>query len=192
MKVIHFKPLSFRLTNGRRKGLANRSVVLDRRIKIKKKWAYRKVSEELIALALGEYYVSWYEGSRKRLDPVGSDPEAALAELSKKRLEFAYIAAGGAIKENNNLPGDNGRRKRVSTEVKENLADCLDRQGKSGYGLAVRILRATSTVSAFWLNSGLRPTWTRSMRNSSRVFAGSFVNTRRTSETVPATTSCRL
>lgn len=76
--------------------MASKSVVLYQRIKIKKKWAYRKVSEELTALALGKYYVSWYEGSRKRLDPAGSDPEVALAALEKKRLELAYVATGGA------------------------------------------------------------------------------------------------
>jgi integrase len=118
--------------------LENRSVVLYQRIKIKKKWAYRKVSEELTALVSGEYYMSWHEGKSKHMDPVGSDPVAALAELNKKSLELAYVAAGGEIKENNKLPGDGGLRKRVSTAVKEYLEDCLDRQGKSGYGLAAR------------------------------------------------------
>jgi hypothetical protein len=61
--------------------LANRSVVLYQRTKIKKKWAYHKVSEELSTLDSGEYYMSWNEGSRKRLDAVGSDPEVALAAL---------------------------------------------------------------------------------------------------------------
>jgi hypothetical protein len=55
--------------------LANRSVVLYRRTKIKKKWAYSKVTERLSELACGEYYLSWYDGKRKHLDPVGSDPE---------------------------------------------------------------------------------------------------------------------
>ncbi len=35
-------------------GLANRSVVLYQRTKIKKKWAYRKVSEDLSKLTLGK------------------------------------------------------------------------------------------------------------------------------------------
>lgn len=119
--------------------MANRTVVLYQRIKIKKKWAYRTVPEELTALVSGEYYMSWYEGSRKSMDPVGSDPEVALAALNKKRLELAYVAAGGKIKESDsNLPTENGRRKRVSVAVEEYHADCIDRQGKSGYGLAVR------------------------------------------------------
>lgn len=95
--------------------MANRTVVLYQRIKIKKKWAYRTVPEELTALVSGEYYLSWYEGSRKSMDPVGSDPEVALAALNKKRLELAYVAAGGKIKESDsNLPTENGRRKRGS------------------------------------------------------------------------------
>jgi integrase len=137
--------------------LANRSVVLYLRTKIKKQWVYRKVSEELSELACGEYYLSWYEGSRKLLHPAGSDPEAALTVLNKKRLELAYIAAGGEVKQPDNRKSlelaylaasgqttqddhsvSNGQTKLVSNAVKEYLADCKDRQGKSGYGLATR------------------------------------------------------
>ena len=138
--------------------MANRSVVLYLRTKIKKKWAYRKVAEVLSKLGCGEYYLSWYDGKRKRLDPAGSDPEAALNALQKKRLELAYVAAGGEVKQPDdkkgpepaevvaggevkqpdNQPTNNGEQETVSTAVKEYLEDCDDRQGKSGYGLAVR------------------------------------------------------
>jgi hypothetical protein len=118
--------------------LANRSVVLYQRIKIKNEWANRKVSEELSKLSSGEYYVSWYEGSKKQMDPVGGDPKAALAKLEKKRLELAYVAAGGEIKTSNPAPTRDSARKKVSAGVKEYLEDCDDRQGKSGYGLATR------------------------------------------------------
>lgn len=77
--------------------MANRSVVLYQHTKIKKKWAYRKVSEDLAKLTLGDYYLSWYVGSRKRLRSVGSDPKKALQKLEKKRLELAYVAAGGEV-----------------------------------------------------------------------------------------------
>jgi hypothetical protein len=81
-EVIHSKPLSFHLTNGKRKRLANRSVVLYQRIKIKNKWGYR----------------------------IGGDPGAALAKLEKKRLEVAYVAASGEIKMSNPAPpGDSAR-----------------------------------------------------------------------------------
>jgi hypothetical protein len=69
---------------------------------------------------------------------VGNDPEVALGALDKKRLELAYVAAGGEIKQSDNPAINNGQRKRVSKAVGEYLADCKDRQGKSGYGLAVR------------------------------------------------------
>jgi integrase len=82
--------------------LANRSVVLYLRTKIKKKWVYSKVSEVLSELACGEYYLSWYDGKRKRLDPVGSDPEPALNALHTKRLGLAYVAAGGEVREPDN------------------------------------------------------------------------------------------
>jgi hypothetical protein len=138
--------------------LANRSVVLYLRTKIKKKWSYRKVTEELSELACGEYYLSWYEKNRKQLEPVGNDPEAALNALQKKRLEMAYVAAGGEIKhpdikrslesaylaaggqikQGNNHAASNPPKISVSGAIKEYLADCKDRQGKSGYGLASR------------------------------------------------------
>jgi integrase len=118
--------------------LANRSVVLYLRTKIKKKWAYRKVTEDLSKLVLGDYYLSWYVGSRKRLRSVGNDPKKALEKLEKKRLELAYVAAGGEVKHSDVPLDGQGQRKRVSSAVKDYLEDCADRQGKSGYGLAVR------------------------------------------------------
>jgi hypothetical protein len=151
------------------KDLANRSVVLYLRTKIKKKWAYREVSEEVSRLSSGEYYVSWYDGSKKQMDSVGADPEIAIAQVQKKRLELAYIAsggetkqpdkkkeleavylaAGGEIKTSNSPPTDNGPSKKVSLAVKEYLEDCDDREGKSGYGWPLGHLRPMSTASAF-------------------------------------------
>ncbi len=117
---------------------ANRSVVLYQRTKIKKKWGYRKVSEDLSKLILGDYYLSWYVGSRKRLRSVGSDPKKAIEKLERKRLELAYVAAGGEVKHSDVPLDGQAQRKRVSSAVKDYLEDCADRQGKSGYGLAVR------------------------------------------------------
>lgn len=78
------------------------------RTKIRKTWAYRKVADVISKLACGEYYLSWYNGKRKRLDPVGSDPEAALAALfEKKRLELAYVATGGEVKQPDNKKASN-------------------------------------------------------------------------------------
>ena len=79
--------------------MANRSAVLYLRTKNKKKWAYHRVPDELSELASGEYYLSWYDGKRKRLDSVGKDPEEALKALQKKRLGMAYVAAGGEVKQ---------------------------------------------------------------------------------------------
>ena len=118
--------------------MANRSVVLYLRTKIKKKWAYSKVSEDLSKLVLGDYYLSWYVGARKRLRSVGNDPKKAIEKLEKKRLELAYVAAGGEVRQSDVPLDGQGQRKRVSAAVKDYLDDCADRQGKSGYGLAVR------------------------------------------------------
>ena len=82
--------------------MANRSVVLYERTKIRKERIYRKVAEVLSKLACGDYYVSWDDGSRKRMDPAGRDPEQALAALEKKRLELAFVAASGQVKKPDN------------------------------------------------------------------------------------------
>jgi hypothetical protein len=82
--------------------LANRSVALDLRTKIKKTGAQGKVPEWLTELACGEYYLSWNIKRRKRLEPVGNDHEAALNARQTKRLEWAYVAAGGEIKQPDN------------------------------------------------------------------------------------------
>jgi hypothetical protein len=79
--------------------LANRSVVLYLRTKIKKKWAYRKVGDVISEPACGEYYLSWNDGKCKRLEAAGSDPKQVLKALGKKRLELAYVAEGGEVKQ---------------------------------------------------------------------------------------------
>ena len=66
--------------------MANQSVSLFIRLKIEKKWSFIKASQELSELTSGEYYISWYEGSHKRLVPVGCHPESVLAILKKKQL----------------------------------------------------------------------------------------------------------
>jgi integrase len=87
-------------------------------------------------------YVRWYQGSKSQMDPVGRDSEHALKMLNKKRLELAYVAAGGEVKEGEGTPekdpDQNGNRKKMSVAVDEYLKDCRDREGKSGYGLASR------------------------------------------------------
>jgi integrase len=77
--------------------LANRSVVLYLRTRIKNKWSYRKVAEKISELACGEYYLSWYVKKHKQLKPAGNTPEVVLHALHQKRLELAYVAAGGVV-----------------------------------------------------------------------------------------------
>jgi integrase len=178
--------------------LANHSVSLLIRLKIGKKWSFIKASQQLSELTSGVYYLSWYEGSHKRYEPVGCDPVTVLAVFKKKQLELAYVAAGGEVKlpdnkkilesayvaaggeikqpdnmkslelayiaaggevklpnsekilesapiaaggetnQNVSQTNSNGQKKKVSEAVKDYLEDCDDREGKSGYGLAVR------------------------------------------------------
>lgn len=158
-------------------GLANKSVVLYQSIKIGRKWALRAVDEDSTRFSEGPFYVSWYDGKKKRMDPVGCDPEQALRMANLKRAALAFVAAGGEIKRADNKslesayvaagreiqqsdskknlestyvsvdgeaqrsddrPVSCAEKRHVSKAVQEYLADCKDRQGKSGYGLAVR------------------------------------------------------
>jgi len=123
-------------------GLVNKSVVLYQNVKTKTGWEYQEVLDDLPKFSKWQLYVSWYDGSKKRMDPVGRDSEHALKMLNKKRLELAYKGAGGEIKESDegsDQPSNpDNARKEVSVAVAEYLAECRDREGKSGYGLASR------------------------------------------------------
>ena len=158
-------------------GLANKSVVLYESIKVGKKWVLCPVDEDSSHFSDGPFYVSWYEGKKKQMDPAGRDPEHALRMANLKRAALAYVAAGGEIKpadkkkdlksvfveaggevektdnekkvgsalvdggkikQQDDQPVGNNKKKLVSKAVEEYQADCKDRQGKSGYGLAVR------------------------------------------------------
>jgi hypothetical protein len=119
--------------------LADKSVVLYQSIKIKNKWTMRRAEGALRDLTKGSYYVSYYDGARKRMEPVGRDPKEALNSIKKKQLELLYVAEGGQIA----MP-PNGvlfqqtdlhpprAMKSIAAAIKEYLDDCVDRQGKSG------------------------------------------------------------
>jgi hypothetical protein len=60
-----------------------------------------------------------------------------LAALTRKRAKLGYIAAGGKIDPAGNGTEDDKRTK-VTAAIAKYLADCRDRQGKSGYGPGAR------------------------------------------------------
>lgn len=80
-------------------GLANKSVVLYQSIKIDRKWTLRAVDEDSSHFPDGPFYVSWYDGKKKQMEPAGRDPEHALCMVHLKRAALAYISAGGEIKQ---------------------------------------------------------------------------------------------
>jgi len=80
-------------------GLANKSVVLYQSIKIENKWILCPADEDSSHFSKGPFYVSWYDGKKKQMDPVGRDPAHALRMALRKRAELALIAAGGEVKE---------------------------------------------------------------------------------------------
>ncbi|MGD0157373.1 MAG: hypothetical protein ABSB50_14850 [Terracidiphilus sp.] len=122
--------------------LANKSVVLYQNVKIKTEWKLQEVVDDLPRFSKWSLYVSWYDGSKKRMEAVGRDSEHALKMLNKKRLELAFKGAGGEIKENDegaDQPSNrDSTRKKVRVVIDEYLKNCRARQGKSGYGLASR------------------------------------------------------
>jgi integrase len=126
--------------------LANKSVVLYQSVKVKAKWTFLEVVDDLPEFSKAQLYVSWYEGKDKRMTPVGRDSKHALKMLNKKRAELAYKNLGGEIKESAECapssPDQNGSEGDVSNEVKKYLADCKDREGESGYGLGKRTSEA--------------------------------------------------
>ena len=126
--------------------MANKSVVLYQSVKTRGKWSLRAVDEDSNRFDVGPFYVTWYEGKEKQSEPVGRDPEHALREARLKRAALAYVAVGGKIKPNGSpappvrMTDEQPARKRksVATAIAEYLENCRERQGKSGYGLAVR------------------------------------------------------
>jgi hypothetical protein len=66
-------------------------------IKIGEKWVLCPVGEDASDFSDGPFYVSWYQGKEKQMDPVGCDPEHALSMAKLKRAELAYVSAGGGL-----------------------------------------------------------------------------------------------
>lgn len=102
--------------------MANKTVVLYQYIKIGGKWTYRKApTRRLPRLPEGAYYLSWYEGTRKRFENVGPDPDVATVAFNKKSAELKFIATGGEVKQADVQPAEEerGTRKRVTAAIKE-------------------------------------------------------------------------
>jgi integrase len=118
--------------------LANVRVSLYQSLIIAGKWTLRRVSEQrLKRLSEGGYYVRF----GNHMEPAGRDPAVALATLRRKQAELNFVAVGGKL-EQSDRAGDRPQRTKVMVAVKEYLADCRDRQGKSGYGLAPRTVES--------------------------------------------------
>ena len=118
--------------------MANKAVALYQSVKINGKWTFRKVPEQrLRRLSEGKYHVSWYEGAKKKMEPVGLEPDVARAALTRKERELALIAVGGKIAEPKNKDSI-----RVSAAVEEYFADLRLREGKDGYGVAKKTIQA--------------------------------------------------
>jgi len=49
--------------------MANKSVVLYQNVKFKNEWKLQEVVDELPKFSPSPLYVSWYEGTRKRMEP---------------------------------------------------------------------------------------------------------------------------
>lgn len=109
----------------------------------------RRAEGMLRNLTEGSYYVSYYDGAKKRMLAVGRDAKEALGQVKKKQVELLYVAQRGQIARNgahldraDSIPAKTS--KSIAKAVKEYLDDCRDRQGKSGYGLSARTVEAYS------------------------------------------------
>ena len=76
------------------------------------------VDEDSSHFSHGPFYVSWYDGKKKQMDPAGRDPEHASRMVNLKRAALAYASAGGVIKDTS----------RVQTPVRSSS----ERQTKDG------------------------------------------------------------
>jgi hypothetical protein len=118
--------------------VANVKVRLYQSIKVAGKWILRRAPEQrLRQLSIGRYYVRF----GNRMEPAGQDPAVALAALRRKQAELTFMAIGGEVNRNESRT-DEQKRVKLADAVKEYIADCRDRQGKSGYGLAPRTVEA--------------------------------------------------
>jgi hypothetical protein len=107
-------------------------------IKVSGKWTLRRAPEQrLRQLTQGGYYIRF----GNRMEPAGRDPAVALAALMRKRAELNFVAVGGEVKADES-EAEGSKRVNLVAAVKEYIADCRDRQGKSGYGLAPRTVQA--------------------------------------------------
>jgi hypothetical protein len=139
--------------------MAHKAAALYRTVKIDNAWTFRTVDEDPVPLSEGSYYLNYNDGVR-HMDSLGPDPENALKMLEKKRLELAFVAAGGEVKktgpprkdpELEPEPKPARERRTVRQAVTAYLAYCLTRQGKSGYGLACRTTEAYTYRLGFLL-----------------------------------------
>lgn len=132
--------------------MAHKAASLYQTVKTPDGWTFRPVVGEPVPLWEGSYYLTYNDGDR-HMDPLGPDPAHAVRMLEIKRLELALVVAGGQVKRNEDLnkpaePPSQTKsaveRKTVRQGVAGYLEYCLTRQGKSGYGLAVRTTEAYS------------------------------------------------
>lgn len=118
--------------------MANIKVSLYQSIKVAGKWTFRRAPlQRLRLLSEGGYYVRF----GNYMEAAGRDPAVAIAAVRRKQAELAFLALGGEVKQDESGL-EQPKRVKLSDAIAEYLADCRDRQGKSGYGLAPKTVQA--------------------------------------------------
>jgi integrase len=118
--------------------MANKAVSLYLSVRINGKWTFRKApAQRLRKLSEGSYYLSWYEGPKKKMESVGAEPDVARAAVMRKQRELAYIASGGKVEH-----VDGSQRTLGKDAIEDFIADLNLRRGKDGYGVAQRTISA--------------------------------------------------
>ncbi len=82
-------------------GLANKPAFPDQSIKIGTKWILRAVDEASNHFTEEQFYVRSHDGMKKRMEPLGRDPEQALCMPNLKRGALAQVESEGELKGNN-------------------------------------------------------------------------------------------
>lgn len=118
--------------------LANIKVSLYQSIKVAGKWTFRRAPQQrLRLLSEGGYYVR----VGKCMEGVGRDPAVAIAVLRRQQAELLFVALGGQVTQDES-GAEKPKRVKLVDAVRDYIADCRDRQGKSGYGLAPKTVAA--------------------------------------------------
>jgi integrase len=100
------------------------------------KWKYKKAAKAAKNLTEGSFNLFWYVGNRKQYENVGPDATVAKLALVKKELELRQCILEGKAAPTVSPEPEAAPAMTITKAVDKYLAECEDRAGGDGYGLA--------------------------------------------------------